>query len=144
MHTFFWMMVLFSPSDCFKKVLPLGPGIATMTTFAASVMLHGLNFQLGAVLLSLGFFAYAEHELRRKLSVMFDASLGSSRSTECRHTEWELPVALFNLGCGMLVVLNLAYLGVMFNQEGIMVSPAGYFPDGTFKLASVTSSALNM
>ena len=85
-------------------------------------MLHGLNFQLGAVLLSLGLFFYVEDSLRTKLSSMFNASVGSSRSDGFRHKEWELPVAMFNLACGGLAVANLAYLGVMFDQDNTMVS----------------------
>ena len=97
---------------------------AVLTTYSASVMLHGLNFQLGAVLLSLGLFFYVEDSLRTKLSSMFNASVGSSRSDGFRHKEWELPVVMFNLACGGLAVANLAYLGVMFDQDNTMVLKA--------------------
>ncbi len=108
--------------DCFKRVLPCGPVAAYLTTYVASVMLHGLNFQLGAVLLSLGFFAKVEHDVRSRLADMFSASIGTARNDACRHKEWEIPVAAFNMVCGMLVVFNLAYLGVMFNQDTSMAS----------------------
>ena len=42
-------------------------------------MLHGLNFQLAAVLLSLGFYTYVEHSLRRKLAAAFDASITATK-----------------------------------------------------------------
>ncbi|KFM71392.1 Protein-cysteine N-palmitoyltransferase porcupine, partial [Stegodyphus mimosarum] len=38
----------------FKTARPLGDFIAILLTYAASSFLHGLNFQLAAVLLSLG------------------------------------------------------------------------------------------
>ena len=50
-----------------------------MSTFFASTFLHGLNFQLGAVLLSLGFFSFVEDKFRSRLSLMFDASIGARR-----------------------------------------------------------------
>ena len=50
-------------SDCFKKSLHYGTMFAVLTTYFASTALHGLNFQLGAVLFSLGFYTYTEHRL---------------------------------------------------------------------------------
>ncbi|CAE1268787.1 PORCN [Acanthosepion pharaonis] len=45
----------------FKNARPLGNFAAVLLTYGASSLLHGLNFQLAAVLLSLGFYSYIEH-----------------------------------------------------------------------------------
>ncbi|XP_054711221.1 protein-serine O-palmitoleoyltransferase porcupine-like [Uloborus diversus] len=45
----------------FKTAKPLGDFAAVLLTYVASSLLHGLNFQLAAVLLSLGFYTYIEH-----------------------------------------------------------------------------------
>ncbi len=62
-------------SDCFKKTIRFGVWFAILATYTASTLLHGFNFQLGATLLSLGFFTYTEHELRRKFARIFNASI---------------------------------------------------------------------
>ena len=71
---------VFSSSDCYKPTLPLGRFVATGVTFLASVLLHGFNFQLGAVLLSLGLFGYAESLFRRRLADILVASVAATRS----------------------------------------------------------------
>merc|ERR1712062_263567 len=63
----------------FKRTIAYGKLTAVMSTFFASTFLHGLNFQLGAVLLSLGFFSFVEDKFRSRLSLMFDASIGARR-----------------------------------------------------------------
>ena len=87
-------------------------------------MLHGLNFQLAAVLLSLGFYTWTEHKLRQRLADIFDASITASRPTDpnaYQNREATLLVMIANFGFGLLAYFNLAYLGVMFNQDQSMV-----------------------
>ena len=92
-----------------------------MTTFLASTFLHGFNFQLGAVLLSLGFFIYVEDRLRNKLATKFDASIRARRRPEdnFRHSEASFRVMLFNMLFVMLSMVHLMYLGVMFDQSDV-------------------------
>ena len=92
-----------------------------MTTFLASTFLHGFNFQLGAVLLSLGFFTYVEDRLRNKLATKFDASIRARRRPEdnFRHGEASFRVMLFNMLFVMLSMIHLMYLGVMFDQSDV-------------------------
>ena len=111
-------------ADCFKKTISLGKWTAVMTTFMASTFLHGFNFQLGSVLLSLGFFTFTEDKIRSKLAAAFNASIGArrpslaaSKQPPFRHKEGAVSVMLANLVFGVLTVVHLMYLGVMFDQS---------------------------
>ena len=91
-----------------------------MTTFFASTFLHGLNFQLGAVLLSLGFFSFVEDKFRSRLSIIFDASIGARRNSNQNYTHQEgsFIVMLVNSGFGILTVIHLMYLYTDLQAEG--------------------------
>ncbi|XP_078596358.1 protein-serine O-palmitoleoyltransferase porcupine-like [Branchiostoma floridae x Branchiostoma japonicum] len=70
----------------FKTAKPLGAFPAIILTYAASAILHGLNFQLAAVLLSLGFYSYIEHVLRQRLADIFSACILAKRcKPDCGH-----------------------------------------------------------
>lgn len=102
----------------FKATRPLGNFTAILLTYAASSLLHGINFQLAAVLLSLGFYTYTEFVLRQKLATVFDACIGARRcKPHCDHRYKSDHPAVFgtNLFFGLLSVFHLAYLGVMFD-----------------------------
>ncbi|XP_014673226.1 PREDICTED: protein-serine O-palmitoleoyltransferase porcupine-like [Priapulus caudatus] len=104
----------------FKTTRPLGTFAAVLLTYAASSLLHGLNFQLSAVLLSLGFYSYIEHVLREKLSRYFDACvLARKCKPDCRHAnkQQDPRVFLVNLGFTVISVWHLAYLGLMFDSS---------------------------
>lgn len=96
---------------------PYGTFAAILATYSASAVLHGLNFQLAAVLLSLGFFTYVEHHIRSRLAHIFSACvLAVACPPACGHRNksahgW---VLLFNVLAAGLAVWNLAYLGQMF------------------------------
>ena len=90
-----------------------GKSIAIIATFFASCILHGLNFQLGAVLMSLGFFAFVEIELRSALYSLFGIDLSVTK----RSDERPLAVRTINLLFGLLTMINLAYLGSPFDQS---------------------------
>ena len=55
--------------------------VATLSTFFASTFLHGLNFQLGAVLLTLGVLTFVEAKIRQKLADLFNASIAARKNT---------------------------------------------------------------
>ncbi|XP_022296962.2 protein-serine O-palmitoleoyltransferase porcupine-like isoform X1 [Crassostrea virginica] len=104
----------------FRVARPHGTFLAVILTYIASSMLHGLNFQLAAVLLSLGFYSYVEMMFRRKLSQIFDACLEARSCREgCPHTyKQNHPyVWITNLGFGCVTVFHLAYLGLMFDSS---------------------------
>jgi porcupine-like protein len=108
---------------CYRPTIKrFGRFIAIFSTFAASTFLHGLNFQLGAVLFSLGFYTYIEHTLRERLGQIFNASITARRPNPetgvvYRHREGEFLVILVNLFFGLVACFHLAYLGVMFDQQ---------------------------
>ncbi|KAG1689898.1 Protein-serine O-palmitoleoyltransferase porcupine [Nymphon striatum] len=104
----------------FKVAKPWGTFIAVLSTYATSALLHGLNFQLAAVLFSLGFFTYTEYVLRNKISQAFNTcTLAHSCQDKCKHkNKWNHPFTLLiNVFFGLLAVVNLAYLGVMFDTS---------------------------
>lgn len=93
---------------------------AISTTYIVSALLHGLNFQLAAVLLSLGFYTYIEYILRGNLSRLYNACIlpnecrpNCSHEYKSRHPY----VIVTNLMFGLITVLHLAYLGVMFEAS---------------------------
>lgn len=104
----------------FKKAIPLGRFVAVFSTFALSSLLHGINFQLAAVLISIGMYAYTEHVFRHKLGKIFNACILARKCRpECGHVykEGNFWVIAANLGLSFLAVFHLAYLGIMFGGD---------------------------
>ncbi|XP_040579317.1 protein-serine O-palmitoleoyltransferase porcupine [Lepeophtheirus salmonis] len=112
---------------CFKTAKPYGNFVAIVSTYIASAFLHGFNFQLAAVLLSLGIYTFVEYEFRRKLSNIFDASMEarSNSKTVRKHTEKEFVVIVCNILFGILACFHLAYLGVMFGGQSSPLEAEG-------------------
>ncbi|XP_033105518.1 protein-serine O-palmitoleoyltransferase porcupine-like [Anneissia japonica] len=103
----------------FKTTKQFGNFAAIIMTYAASSLLHGLNFQLAAVLLSLGVYTYIEYVLRQRLAEIFSACIQAKRCKKCEHTykSSNLFVIMTNLLFGALAMFHLAYLGVMFDSD---------------------------
>ncbi|KAL3852132.1 hypothetical protein ACJMK2_015812 [Sinanodonta woodiana] len=103
----------------FKTTKPLGTFAAVLLTYVASSLLHGLNFQLAAVLLSLGFYTYIEYVFRNKLSKIFNACIQARSCKDCYHEyKHNNPyVIAANICFGFLSVFHLAYLGLMFDSS---------------------------
>lgn len=113
-------MHLFLKNYVFKKALPLGRFIAVLFTFGLSSLLHGINFQLAAVLISIGTYAYIEHVFRQKLGRIFNACIFARKCRpDCGHVygETNFWVIAANLGFSFLAVFHLAYLGIMFGSD---------------------------
>lgn len=116
----------------FLVAQPYGAFIAIFLTYAASSLLHGLNFQLAAVLFSLGFYTYVESVFRSKLSRIFKACIKARRcKDDCDHEfkNTHPCVVLVNLVFGALSMFHLAYLGLMFDTSSL--SEEGYSMDHT-------------
>lgn len=114
---------------------PAGVWFAVLSTYAASAVIHGLNGQLSAVLLSLALYTHAEHRLRSKLAAAFDACVLARpcRKQPCaRHTNdgRSITSLIINTVMGALCVWHLAYLGVMFDSSPS--SSSGYSLAHTF------------
>ncbi|KAJ1530547.1 hypothetical protein ONE63_005435 [Megalurothrips usitatus] len=104
----------------FRTTIPYGSFFAVLSTYIASSLLHGLNFQLSAVLLSLGAYTYIEYMLRQKLATIFRACiLVRPCRKDCSHQnhDMRLAVVVTNVALGLLVVFHLAYLGLMFDSS---------------------------
>ncbi|XP_076244843.1 protein-serine O-palmitoleoyltransferase por [Calliopsis andreniformis] len=123
----FWLKTyIFRPSMKY-----LGKFGAVTVTYLTSALLHGLNFQLAAVLLSLGFYTYVEFQLRSMLASIFDACIASKQcaKNKCTHTHnthnswW---VFLTNMMFSGLSVFHLAYLGLMFDTSELQETGYSY------------------
>ncbi|XP_076338388.1 protein-serine O-palmitoleoyltransferase por isoform X2 [Tachypleus tridentatus] len=133
-------MHLWLKTYVFKTSKPLGNFTAVILTYATSSLLHGINFQLAAVLFSLGFYTYVEYVLRHKLADTFEACiLARPCKNDCLHVykKNHPAVIVVNMCFGLLVVFHLAYLGVMFNastsvqEEVLHPVDKVYCPDNT-------------
>ena len=113
-------VVVFWSIDVFRVVKPSGTLAAIAATYGISALLHGFNFQLSAVLLSLGFYTYTEYVTRKKLACIFSACIQARKcGASCTH-QWKNDVwlvRLANLAFGLLSIFHLAYLGVMFDSS---------------------------
>ncbi|KAK2583881.1 hypothetical protein KPH14_001155 [Odynerus spinipes] len=123
----FWLKkYIFRPSLKY-----LGKFGAVTTTYLMSSLLHGFNFQLGAVLLSLGLYTYVEHQLRMILASTFDACIASKEciKNKCTHIYnsyncyW---VVVTNMMFTALTIFHLSYLGLMFDTSEIQETGYSY------------------
>ncbi|XP_020911773.2 protein-serine O-palmitoleoyltransferase porcupine [Exaiptasia diaphana] len=111
---------VFLKNYVFKKARSLGRFIAIFLTFGCSALLHGLNIQLAAVLLSIGTYAYIEHVLRARLAGFFSACISARKcKPDCNHRykAGQFWVIAVNLAFSFLSVFHLAYLGIMFGGD---------------------------
>lgn len=101
----------------FKTTLHLGSFVAVMHTYLVSSLLHGFNFRIAAVLLSLGIYTYVEHSFRECLSKTFNACVTSkpclSYCKKHKRTTRNLIVHSVNLFFMAVAIFHLAYLGVL-------------------------------
>ena len=91
-----------------------GTAWAVLLTYCVSSMLHGFNFQIWSVLLSLGCLTLLEFHLRHKLSLIYSACMQSKACPmDCGHQQRN-PVSA-NLLFSLLAMLHLAFLGSAFD-----------------------------
>jgi len=104
----------------FKQSRKFGVFAAILLTYIASSLLHGLNFQLSSVLLSIGLFAYIESVVRHTLASIFSACIEARQcKSACHHTykKSNFVVMSVNLLLAFIAVWNLAYLGCLFDNS---------------------------
>lgn len=102
--------------------------VAIFITYLVSCLVHGFNYKVHLVLISLSCFSYFENLLRRCLAQVFDACIESTcckqsckylhcprRVTKQYFTPASLLVRFVNFSFSLIVVIQLAYLGVMLN-----------------------------
>lgn len=104
----------------FKAWRPQGTAIALLCTYLASSLLHGFNFQLSAVLLSLGLYTYVEHKVRGRLSEWMGACVASKAcKNHCKHhyQASSMLCSVVNLLLTTITIFHLSYLGLMFDSS---------------------------
>lgn len=112
----------------FKPCRPYGQFTAIFVTYTISSVLHGFNFQLSAVLISVGTFSYVEYNFRSKVASALEACcLANPCLKQCGHKykskSW---LALFlNTMFSIMTIVHLAYLGVMF-EASFSIQESGY------------------
>ncbi|XP_062502747.1 protein-serine O-palmitoleoyltransferase porcupine-like [Corticium candelabrum] len=126
-----WNMAshLFLKSYVYKPSRSLGIFPAIVITYLASALLHGLNFQLSAVLLSIGFYAYIENVVRNKLAKKLNASVVARRLVsrdDLKYKETVWWVTIINMLFSALAVFHLAYLGAPFDLDSAELQEQGY------------------
>ncbi|KAK6112635.1 MBOAT membrane-bound O-acyltransferase family protein [Brugia pahangi] len=104
----------------FGETRKYGSAAAIFVTYVVSSLFHGINFQLSAVLLSLGLYTYAETKIRSKLSRRIDSCICARICRkECHHTckEDALSTLTINMLFRALALTHLVYLGMAFDDS---------------------------
>lgn len=122
---------IFLFTDVFRIVNPHSTFFAILLTYIVSSVLHGINVQVAAVLLSLGLYTFVEFKLRQKISSIFNScTLAKSCGASCQQHDMKSNTIFcmtLNLIFAAVTVFHLAYLGVTFEavfhiqEEGFSV-----------------------
>ncbi|KAI6174017.1 hypothetical protein M3Y98_01144600 [Aphelenchoides besseyi] len=102
----------------YTSLLSYGYFIAMIGSFVMSSLLHGFNFQLTAVLMSLAYYAYSESVFRSRLAHRLSACVKSrSCPSNCSHKRNKLSIITFSINMVFFVlnVYHLIYLGMPFD-----------------------------
>lgn len=120
------LMKPFSLADVFHNLKQFGRFNAILLTYLISSSLHGLNFQLAAVLLSIGVFTFVEFRLRNVLAEILDGCVAANKCNQdsvssCTKGHKNTPalmwVKMINFAFGIFTVVLLAYLGVLLDTS---------------------------
>ena len=100
--------------------------MAVILTFLTSALMHGLNFQISSILISLGVFAYSESIFRSRLSKRLNLCIKSRPCKTCNHqTETtsflKIITYLINFIFMLTNIVLLVYLGMPFDNSEIAV-----------------------
>uniref|UniRef100_A0A0N5BS04 Protein-serine O-palmitoleoyltransferase porcupine n=1 Tax=Strongyloides papillosus TaxID=174720 RepID=A0A0N5BS04_STREA len=120
----------------FQKIKAYGKFLAVLFTFTFSAMLHGFNFQLTAVLVSIGVNASIESKLRSRLSNRLNSCCKSRRCLEnCDHyyKTYHFRTLIVNFIFFIINVYHLIYLGAPFDDS---VEEGTYSMNHTLKIWS--------
>lgn len=115
--------------------------VAVFCTYLVSSLLHGMDFRIYLVLLSLATFAEGETMLRRHLARLFNACVAVNPcpgAERCRYANcprrlgwlsWRsLLVKLINLCFTLLAISHLAYLGIVLLNETLVAESEHELP----------------
>ena len=101
------------------------PFYPIMITYIVSSFLHGFNFQIWSVLLTLGCLTFLEFETRAKLAAVYDSCLltrscqvsSSGRCLDGHTNDHKFLAWIINGFFKILAFLHLAYLGSTFDGK---------------------------
>ncbi|XP_030563182.1 protein-serine O-palmitoleoyltransferase porcupine [Drosophila novamexicana] len=115
--------------------------VAVFCTYVVSSLLHGMDFRIYLVLLSLATFAEGETMLRRHLARLCNACVAANPcpgAERCRYAHcpqqrgWlcvsSWLVGLTNLAFTLLAIFHLAYLGVVLLNETLVMEADNELP----------------
>lgn len=115
----------------FRTSKRFGGLAAVMMTYTVSSLLHGINYPIAAVLMSLGVYTYVEHNLRLHLASRLDACVAArpcpQPCTKHKHSPRLLSVASVNWLWSALAIFHLAYLGCIIDTSDKIVSYPNVF-----------------
>lgn len=114
--------------DVFENIKQYGKFNAIILTYLISASLHGLNFQLAAILLSIGIFSYVEFRLRNLLAEILNACVNANKcandvksglclSKGHENTSKVYWVKLINFSFAIFTMVLLAYLGILLDTS---------------------------
>ncbi|XP_053698098.1 protein-serine O-palmitoleoyltransferase porcupine [Sabethes cyaneus] len=105
----------------FRMLKPYGMFTAILLTYVTSSVLHGLNFKMWAILLTLGIWSYVEYNIRWKLARAFSAcvAIGRCNSPCTKHKlgKTAFLTVVINLTFFCLTVIHLIYLGALLDTS---------------------------
>ncbi|KAH8411226.1 hypothetical protein KR215_000610 [Drosophila sulfurigaster] len=115
--------------------------VAVFCTYIVSSLLHGMDFRIYLVLLSLATFGQGEAMLRRHLATLCNACIAANPcpgAERCRYTRcprrrgWRCAsswlVATINVAFTLLAIWHLAYLGVVLLNETLSMEAEHELP----------------
>ena len=109
-------------TDVYTKTRTINKPVAIGMTFLTSALMHGVNFQIAAVLISLGLFGIAETAFRRRLSHRLNLCIQSRACPHCAHEsgrnlfKTNLTRAI-NMAFTITNIILLIYLGMPFDND---------------------------
>lgn len=111
-----FLLILFF-ADIYILYLPYSNAIAIFLTYLFSALLHGMNIQIGLVLLSLGGFSYIQAISQLLASRVFNACVKVRPCIYCEHRfkRYHPLTLLINLFFMLFNVAHLTYLGGVMN-----------------------------
>ncbi|XP_075159152.1 protein-serine O-palmitoleoyltransferase por [Haematobia irritans] len=103
---------------------------AIIITYLVSCLVHGFNYKVHLVLVSLGLFSYFENKLRFTLAQIFNACIEAYPCrSNCKYKHCTrkginskkqiLLLYLVNMTFSVIAILQLAYLGIMLNSNNL-------------------------
>ncbi|KAK5647782.1 hypothetical protein RI129_002674 [Pyrocoelia pectoralis] len=112
----------------YLEILKFGYFKAILGTYLISSLLHGFNFEIAAVLLTIGAYSYVQFRLQEKLARTFNACLRVRTCKACTHKykRSNLIIKIIHFIFALITIFDLIFLGVLMDSVGYANSPSIY------------------